>query len=354
MNRLKNMAIVFALVATFIACSKKRETPNLPLLPSDGNTLTLNGLAGSEAGNAAGNSVFVDLSTGKQTSVLRSSWDLGFYGGEGFKVIINNTTGAGAKVMAVNNLKEVNEADVKGLKLAVVQAAPSAEHFDYFDDVTGNFTKTVIPPISADAANNKVIVLNPGTGGDVPEREWVKFKITRNASGGYTVQYGSIKQTSDFKSVDVVKDPNYNFKYFSFVAGSVVAGQPVKNEWDFVWGNSVYQTKMGEDWVPYNFSDMVFINVLAGVQAAEVLNTDFTYDKITKANLNDGKIKFYSSGDAIGSKWRKIPGAGIITDRFYLVKDPSGKVYKLKFISMGVSGDGGTRGKPVIEYKSVE
>lgn len=354
MNRLKNIAIVFALVTIFIACSKKRETPSLPLLLSDGNTLTLNGLTGSEDGKAAGNSVFVDLSSGKQTLVLRSSWDLGFYGGKDFKVIINNTTGAGAKVMEANNLEEVNEADVKGLELAVSQASPSSKHFDYFDDVTGSFTKTVIPSISADAANNKVIVLNPGKGGSAPERDWVKFKITINESGGYAVQYGSIKQTSGFKSVDVVKDPNYNFKYFSFVSGSVVAGQPVKNEWDFVWGNSVYQTKMGENWVPYNFSDMVFINVLAGVQAAEVLNADFNYDKISKANLNDGKIKFSSAGDAIGSKWRKVPGVGIITDRFYLIKDPSGNVYKLKFISMGVGGDGGTRGKPVIEYKLIE
>jgi hypothetical protein len=59
----------------------------------------------------------------------------------------------------------------------------------------------------------------------------------------------------------------------------------------------------------------------------------------------------------IGSKWRTTaPGGttGIKRDRFYVVKDPLGNVYKLKFVSMGLGADGGERGKPVVEYKLVK
>jgi hypothetical protein len=37
-----------------------------------------------------------------------------------------------------------------------------------------------------------------------------------------------------------------------------------------------------------------------------------------------------------------------------VVKDPAGNYYKLKFVSMGVGGDGGVRGNPVVEYKLVK
>ena len=364
MNRLRSIASVVVLAAIFTACAKKEinkpvivEQNNPAGSVSEGGVLTLNGLVGSEPGGAARNTVFVDLSADKQTSVLRTSWDLGFYGGSDFKVIINNTTSAGAKVMAASNLEDLKAEDIKGLEL---KPRNIPERFEYYDDVTGSFTKTAIPPIADNAADNKVIVLDPVTDlgllMDMPKRDWVKFKITKNTSGGYTVQYGSIEQTSDFKSVDVAKDPNYNFKYFSFVSGKVVAGQPAKNDWDFVWGNSIYQNEIKGKMGPVGSSDMVFINVLAGAQAAEVLNADFTYDKITKADLTDSKIKFSSKGDAIGNKWRNlmIDGKGINTDRFYLIKDPSGNVYKLKFVKMGEHKDGGVRGRPVIEYKLIK
>ncbi|MFN3381839.1 MAG: HmuY family protein [Runella zeae] len=41
------------------------------------------------------------------------------------------------------------------------------------------------------------------------------------------------------------------------------------------------------------------------------------------------------------------------TDRFYIIKDPNGNYYKLKFISFHPS-EGGTRGRPIIDYKLVK
>jgi HmuY protein len=355
MNKFKSIITVAFLALTFTACKKNTEEPVVVVPPSDGSTLTLNGLIATEAGSAAGNSVYVDFSADKQTSVARSSWDLGFYSGSDFRVILNNTTGAGAKVITATNasLATVGEADTLGLTLAVSQASPANADFAYFDAINGNLSSTVIPAVSATAADNKIIILNRGTGGGIAARSWIKLKVTRNASGGYTLQYGKIKETTNFTTVDIPKDGNFNFKFVSLTNGAIVNAQPEKANWDLEWTYSVYQTTFSGVLVPYNFSDLVFINSLGGTSAAVVTITDTkTYASFSESNI--AGETFLTNRDAIGSGWRSTqPATGVNTKVFYLIKDAAGNVYKLKFISMG-AGDAGTRGKPVIEYKLVK
>lgn len=364
MNKLNSIIAVALLAVTFTSC-KKDEEPVVVVPPSDGSTLTLNGLIGAEAGSSAGNSVYVDFSKDKATSVDRSSWDLGFYGGSDFRVVLNNSASAGVKVTAATSLAAITEADAVGLTLAVSQADPKPADFTYFDNLNGSIAGTAIPAVSSVAADNKVIILNRGTGGGIAARPWIKLKITRNATGGYTLQYAELKETTNFKTVEIAKDASFNFKAVSLTSGTVVNAEPAKADWDMVWGYSVYQTTFSGALVPYNFSDLVFLNVLSGVQSAEVLTSDFTYAAFTEANLTSAKVVFSSERDAIGSKWRNTlavaatptapaEAAGVRTNRFYLIKDATGNIYKLKFVSMGAGSDGGTRGKPVIEYKLIK
>jgi len=354
MNKLNSILAISLLAITFTAC-KKDEEPILIVPPSDGSSLTLNGIAASELGTAAGNSVYVDFSKGAQTAVARTSWDLGFASGTDFRVILNNSTSAGIKVTAATSLAAIAEADTLGLTLAVSQTAPAATDLAYFDAVSGSLTGTAIPAVSATALENKVIILNRGTGGSIAARPWIKLRVTRNTSGGYTLQYAKIKETTNFTTVEIPKDGSFNFKFVSLTSGALVNVEPAKVDWDLVWGYSVYQTNFGAGLVPYNFSDLVFLNVLNGVTAAQISTADFTYAAFAEANLTSSKVVFSPARDAIGSSWRVTqPATGIKTDTFYLVKDGNGNVYKLKFVSMGVGNDGGTRGKPVIEYKLVK
>jgi len=354
MSKLNSILSVALLAITITSC-KKDEEPILVVPPSDGSTLTLSGILASEAGTAAGNSVYVDFSKDKQTAVARSSWDLGFASGSDFRVILNNSTSAGIKVTNATNLAAVVEADTIGLTLSVNQMAPATTDFAYFDAISGSLSSTAIPAISATANDNKVIILNRVTGGGIAARPWIKLKVTRNSTGGYTLQYAKIKETTNFTTVEVPKDANFNFKFVSLTNGAPVNVEPAKADWDLVWGYSVYQTNFGTGLVPYNFSDLIFLNVLNGVTVAQVSSADFTYSAFTEANLTNSKIVFSGARDAIGSGWRSTqPATGIKTDLFYLIKDGSGNIYKLKFVSMGIAGDGGERGKPVIEYKLVK
>lgn len=348
---MKKSAIQVASVMAFIlgmtACKKDPIIVVVP--PSDGTVQTLDG---GNGGASAENTVFVDLSTNKTTSVKRDSWDLAFYTGTEFRVLLNLTASAGAKVTTKTDLAQVTAADTVGLTLGVDHGDPKPEDFVYYDDIDGDLSKSLIPAISATEADNKVVILNRGTGGGIAARPWVKLRIVRNGAAGYTIQYAGITETT-FKTVNISKEDDHHFKFLSLTTGTTVPVEPTKGEWDLQWGYSLFKTNFGVD-VPYNFSDLVSLNYLAGVKAAQVLTSTVSfadYDETHVATTN-----FSGQRWTIGSSWRSTtPGAtlGVRTDRFYVIKDVAGNIYKLKFNSF-ISNDGGVRGKPEIEYKLVK
>lgn len=313
---------------------------------SAGTTLTLDGGTG---GSSAVNSVFADLSNNSATSVRRAAWDLGFYSGTDFRVIINNTTGAAAIALAKNDLTQVTAADTVGLVLSTSNFDPAG--LKLIDDVSGDITKTVIAGISATDTDNKVYIVNRGTGGSIPAKGWIKIRVLRNGTTGYTLQYAGIKETT-FKTVSISKDAAYNFNYVSFDSGTVVDVEPAKTRWDIEWTGGLYKTSDGANDIPYYFSDQVYINHLGGVTAAEILTSTVSYDAYAESNI--ATTTFKNDKHVIGSNWRATTGTiGVKTDRFYVIKDAAGNVYKLKFISF-TTQDGGERGKPKLEFKLVK
>ncbi|HWV32744.1 MAG TPA: HmuY family protein [Dyadobacter sp.] len=316
---------------------------------SEGTSIQLNGIAGSEAGSSAANSVFLDLSANAQTPVLRNSWDLGFYNGSDFRVTINGTNGASALAINKTDINAVSDKDFKTDSLAVGQGVGK---LSLVDDAAGDITKTVIAAVSATDTDNKVYILNRKGGSmDVlPAADLYKIRVLRKGSG-YTLQYAKVNDTT-FKTIDITKDAAYNFEFISLEKGATVDVEPAKDRWDLKWGYSMYFTNFGAGLIPYGFSDLVFTNNLGGVEAAEVLTTTASYDAFAESNLTG--ITFSKAADVIGSKWRVTQGTiGVKTDRFYLIKDPAGNIYKLRFISFHAS-DGGERGKPKLEYKLVK
>ncbi len=350
MIRLQKIILTATVAAAFTAC-KKDVDPVIIVQPSSGTQVELSGIAAGEAGSAAGNSVYLDLSADKQTNSLRAGWDLGFYSGADFRVILNNSTSAGAKVLAANDLTQVGVADTTGLVLATSQTNPLPEQLVWFDNIGGDLTKTVIPAVSAIDAENKVIILNRGTGGGIAARPWIKLRVLRNSGGGYTLQYAGIQETT-FKTLLIPKDILYHFKFISFENG-IVNAQPEKEKWDLVWSYSLFETNFGAGAVPYNFSDLIAVNYLSNVMVgakvyASAATATSAYDAFNKDSVASTTLT--NNRWAVGSGWRSTqPATGTRLDRFYVIKDAAGNYYKFKCIDMGIS-DGGTRGKPKFKY----
>jgi hypothetical protein len=352
---MKRIVTIILVVLAFSAC-KKDTDPIIIVPPSVGSSVRLNGIAGNESGSAAANSVYLDLSADRQTSSLRSSWDLGFYCGPDFRVVLNNTSSAGAMVLAKNDLTTVGAADTIGLVLATSQTNPLPEQLVWFDDITGDLAKTVIPAVSDVDADNKVIIVNRGTGGGIAPRPWIKLRVLRNPSGGYILQYARILETS-FRTLQVPKDMAYHFKFVSFDNG-IVDVQPEKERWDLVWTYSVYETNFGAGQVPYNFSDLIAVNYLAGVTVATKIysNSTAAIDAFTAFNKDSVlNVTFSANRWSIGSGWRSTqPATGARLDRFYIIRDPAGNYYKLRCTGMGVGSDGGIRGRPDFQYQLIK
>lgn len=327
-----------------IVGTTKELTVNFSAIVSEGSQLTLEGKT-TESNYT--NSVYVDLSNNAQTPVNRKSWNLGFENGAEFRVILNPAYQSTAAAIGKTDLAAFVISDTTGVGLNHDIEDPSTAVL--VDGWDGDLTKTAIAPVAANDAENKVYLLS--FEGSKERDKWYKLKITRSGSG-YKIQYALVGE-STLKTLDVPKNDAYNFTFVSLETDKIVPVEPEKDKWDIMWGYSTYNSGLGS---PYWFQDFVLLNYVGGVQAAEVMEADVTYTAFAESNI--AGLTFSGKRDAIGSKWRQGGGpAGpgtIKRDRFYVVKDPSGNVYKLKFVSWGGGGDSGERGKPVIEYKLVK
>lgn len=320
-----------------------------------------NALAPGVGGPTEPNQVFVDLSSGKMTAVPRVSWDLGFYSGTDFRVIINHTVRMSAKQTTSVNIDEVQAEDATML----VNGSGSITQVD---DPAGDITKTAIAAISATDADNKVYVINmgsnPGTTnpavgsegtGTGPSRGWKKVRILRSGND-YKVQYADIGATTH-QEIIVSKNAPYNFTFLSLLDKKTVSVEPQKAQWDISFTSFTNTTSMGAGLVPYNFADFVLNNVKGGAKTYQVLTTAFTYDSFTLANVDN--TKFTDDQRNIGSNWRgtvsgtdangnPVSGFAARSDRFFVVKDPAGNIYKVRFTA-GVNA-AGERGNPTFQY----
>jgi len=307
-------------------------------------SLVING-----GGTTYGNKVFIDLSANRQTPVLRTTWDLGFYTGtDDYRVTLNSSSAMMARQLNKTDLTTVTAADTTGFSASVVfnQTAPTVTSLPYIDYPTGDLTRTAIATISSIPADNKVYIVNRGigVGTPAPARGWKKIRILRNAAGGYTLQHADIAATS-FSSIDIAKDDAMFFKYISFESGAV-AVEPVKKKWDLAWTYFSNVTNFGSGEVPYLFQDMMLIN--RNVQIAKVLVAAKQFVDFNQADI--AAQTFLTTQNAIAADWRSGGGPGTLpavrTDRYYIIKDGDNNYYKLRFTALTQNGD---RGYPAYE-----
>lgn len=304
------------------------------------------------------NKVFIDLSANRQTAVDRTTWDLGFHMGNDFRVILNTSITMMARAIDKTDLTLVTAADTLGFASTMVVGANATNAaMAWIDDPAGDLTKTAFAPVSLTASENKVYIINRGAANPpsdpsepIPSSGWKKVRVLRNGNG-YTIQHADIASTT-FQEIQLAKDDSYLFKYISFATGAV-AIEPQKDRWDIAWTGFTNSTNLGGGFIPYFFQDIVLQN-RNGVETAELLTaTVGSYEAFGEANLTG--VTWLTSQLGIGAKWRSGGGPGsapaVRSDRFYLVKDTDGNIYKLRFTALTQDGQ---RGRPQVEFALVK
>ncbi|WP_434037332.1 HmuY family protein [Formosa sp. 4Alg 33] len=304
------------------------------------------------------NQVFIDLSSQATTDVIRDSWDLGFYNGDAFRVAINGTIYMAAGRLNSTNIDAVTSESVANEKKQIAVGTFDPLNQAYIDAPNGNILETAIDEISDIDSENNVYLINLGydvgsadaiTGsvaiaGDA--RGWKKVRILKRENG-YLLQYADLNDTSH-QEIKISKDSNYNFSHFSFNTNTIVSVEPEKDKWDIsftVFSNII------EGAGSYGYSDFVTQNTKGDVLSYQIINSESTYEDFTLSQVNSSK--FSSNQITIGSNWREIvPKHKLLTDRFYIIKDPNGNVYKLQFLAF--TNNEGERGYPEFTYELLQ
>jgi HmuY protein len=308
------------------------------------------GLGGSNQQNA----VYVDLSGETTYPVARNSWDLGFYSGSTPRVVINGALAMAAKKLETTDITLVQEVDA-----TVAVGTFQAENMAYVDNPTGELTGTVFGDIATSEATASVYLVNlgnsvpttPASAGSVntagTPRGWKKVKVWASATA-YTVQFADLDATTA-QTVTLTKDTLYNFTFLSLTSGTTVAVEPQAADWDLsftTFTNEVFQETASAG--AYFYSDYVVSNTKGGVTAVAIDGNADAYNALTLSSFNSGGYVLSTDQRAIGEHWRDVFTRTTYEDVFFVVKDPAGNLYKIRFLSM-LSADG-ERGFPSFQY----
>ncbi len=350
--------IYILVVSSFIfqSCLKDNEDP-VAVSPLEGAIVNP-----SVGGATEPNQIWFDLSSATEVSNRRTDWDFAFYSGDNFKVILNSSIMMAAdEIPNATDIDQVKESDVTTLKTKVLVANFDSSNTSYVDDVNGNFPTgyTAISEISATDSENSVYLVNMGkdiyngtvTNGSVTysgdSRGWMKVQIVRSGDS-YKIKYADIADTTH-KEVVIAKNTSYNYTFFSAKNTKELLIQPEKLKWDLCF--TVF-TNIIEGAGTYIYADFVTTNIMAGAGAYMV--TEATSDSYNNFKASDIDVSKFSFTDhrTIGANWRTVTGTNgleVYGDRFYIVKDPEGFYYKLRFLRM--TSEEGERGYPQFEYE---
>ncbi|MDO4727916.1 MAG: HmuY family protein [Bacteroidota bacterium] len=361
----KTALLLSTCVVLFASCNQDepKTTPNVT------NIVTEQAIVAPEVGGPnQPNQVYIDLSSNTQTAVNREKWDFGFYCGDTYRVIINNSIKMAVKQLNTTDINIPQEIDYS---VGVSTEALATD--GYVDNPFGVLNSnvpgqgTAIAEISDDAEQNKVYLVNMGNhiGTEIPlpggtnptgdHRGWKKIRITKNNIGDYVIQYANPQDTTH-NTITISKNTDYNFVHLSLTSGQTVSVQPQKTAWDLCYTtNTNYTGTSMQTAVLYFFTDLVFNNIHGGVRVYEVTTTAEERDQIyTDYKLSEVEHDKFSATNlahqqVIGSKWRSTIDRTVNDRKFYVLKDAEGNIFKIKFLAL--MNEAGERGYPVFEYE---
>lgn len=328
--RVSSISIVLILVLTLSSCFK--EDKPIPYKPLDGITNT------AETKNDYSMVAYYDLETNSFVgSNHRERWDLAFdntlQGDWG--VILND-----GKKMRVLKLETQ---DIKENTPTPNPASLDWLHDDYFQTPISSWKIS-----SSSAERNNVFIVDLGINLQGMPIGFKKVRILPSANDAYTFETANL-DGSNYKTFTTVKDPNYNFNFFSFEdEGKWLKIEPPRGTFDLVFrqytDKSYYTNMVDFEWYSVNGSLFNYSGNLEGT----IDSTGISFESISLSNI--GNYTFSNRLNRMGYSWKAFDfdtQTYSVKDWVFLIKDRKGVYYKLKFLSF--TNEAGLKGYPTFQ-----
>lgn len=323
----------------FIVSCEKEETPFV--LPPPGELQSMS----ASMGVSYNDQVYVDFKTGQQKVVPYRSYDLAFEAStEGYRIYLNT-----GKFMFVAHTGDtsMSAADSSGKVWRT-----ETEHL--FDDSTafGDYRDP------SGMSTGVTYVIDRGRTEHFGSVRWRKFKVVEVTKSQYKIRFSNYNNTGVVDFI-IPKNPEYSLMYFTFDnGGAVVEVAPKKTDWDVVFTKYTYtyQTEPLSSPFRYYLVTGALLNKWSGC-SNEQYRKDSTaayvpFETFDASHLSN--VSFNSLAGKIGFSWKDYDfnlGYVIIPDRYYLLKDTEGFVYKIRFYDF--YDDQGNKGTAKFEYKRI-
>jgi len=281
--------------------------------------------------------IFYDLGTKSVVSQnLKIDWDLAFESSkDGFHIIINSSTFSGLSYIDSNNFNEII-------------TNQTVQNLDWsWDNPNGNLNSTAF----GDFRNkNGFFILDRGSyqgqNLNVINRGYKKIQIDTVNNEFYSITYANL-DNSEYNTINIFKEDNKNFIFFSFNKNNTVNIQPPPNEWDLIF--SQYTHLFNNNETPSYLVTGVLSN--HGVLIAK--DTLSSFEEIT---YNDAiNYSFASNADEIGYNWKEYSfdnnSYNVKSNINYIIIDKQEKYYKLRFIDF--YNEFGEKGYPTFEIQEL-
>lgn len=317
--------LLIGLSLFLFSCEKKDKALTLPP-KGDGTAVQVN------MGEDYTEHFYVSLENQKIVhSGLSNAWDLSFSCSPNEHLIfMNSGQGIAAFGTGKASFAQVNSLDTL-----------SADSRWQYDVSTGEADSCVIGQWMK---QNQVFIVKIGKN----DNQYKKIKIVEADAFQYIIEVGNLDATTPVTRT-ILKDPDYNFKYFSLHQFAEVNDiEPVKTSYDL-------------HFITYGYSFYDQNPVLHYIVVGCLLNPTNTmaykdsvmgYNTFTKEASNN--LQYSNHWDVIGYDWKKIDWASGSTDYLidkrytFIIRTQNNRYYKLRFLDF--YSPTGEKGSPKFEF----
>lgn len=258
----------------------------------------------------------------------KTDWDLAFKTeANDFQILLNS-----ANAMSVANFGSIafdEKEDTLGFSSK-----------EGLDAVSGKLDSTAI----GDWRNkDDLFIVNRGYSYTGQHLGFFKIQILDVSNSKYTIKFGTLSAKTG-KTLEIKKDDDYVFSYFSFETQQQEIIAPKKEEWDILFTQYTHIFYEPEP-LPYLVSGVL----LNFHETKAILYTDKAFEAVELVDVLN--LNLSSDRNTIGYDWKTFSEGNytIHSENTYIILDQKGLYYKLRFVDF--YDENGQRGQPKWEYE---